>query len=245
MRVRLEFDAEKDLVLPVQYNSILQGFIYHNIRDENYSQFLHDEGYKYGKRKLKFFTFSRIEGRVRVVSGKIYIKPPFSLIISSPIEQFIHDLAENIFRKDRLYIGNQGVVLRKLDVYSPIEFGSRVKIKMLSPAVMYSTIDSPEGKYTHYYSPWDNVFSYLARRNIEMKYEIITGFRPEKAEFRIIPTGPKDDRYQKVLNFKGTVIKGWMGTYYLEGDSELIKLAYDAGICSKNSEGFGCFEVIK
>lgn len=245
MRIRLEFDSENDLVLPVQYNSIIQGFIYRNIKDENYSQFLHEEGYKYGKRKLKFFTFSRLEGKVKIMGNKIRIKPPASLVISSPIENFIHDIAENIFRKDTLYLGNQKVTLRKLDIYSPTNLDSRVKIKMLSPVVMYSTVNNGESKYTHYYSPWDSVFSYLARRNIEMKYEVITGFRPENAKFEIIPTGLKDERYQKIVNFKGTVIKGWMGTYYLEGNPELIKLAYDTGLCSKNSEGFGCFEIIK
>ncbi|MBC7189418.1 hypothetical protein H5U35_04285, partial [Candidatus Aerophobetes bacterium] len=41
-----------------------------------------------------------------------------------------------------------------------------------------------------------------------------------------------------------TLIKGWMGTYRLEGNPELIKFSYDAGLGAKNSQGFGMYEVV-
>ena len=36
-----------------------------------------------------------------------------------------------------------------------------------------------------------------------------------------------------------------MGKYKISGDEKLTRLAYDSGIGSKNSQGFGCFEVVK
>ncbi|MBX6764787.1 MAG: CRISPR-associated endoribonuclease Cas6, partial [Rubrobacteraceae bacterium] len=50
---------------------------------------------------------------------------------------------------------------------------------------------------------------------------------------------------QKVLRFKGTVVKGWMGLYELRMPRPYLQLAYDTGLGSKNSAGFGMFEVIK
>jgi len=49
---------------------------------------------------------------------------------------------------------------------------------------------------------------------------------------------------QKVISYKGTVIKGWMGIYELRGDRELMKLVYDTGLGGKNPQGFGCFEIL-
>jgi len=44
--------------------------------------------------------------------------------------------------------------------------------------------------------------------------------------------------------YKNFLIKGWMGTFRLQGLKKALKLAYDAGLGSKNSQGFGMFEVI-
>jgi len=36
-----------------------------------------------------------------------------------------------------------------------------------------------------------------------------------------------------------------MGIYELKGNPELIRIGYEAGIGSKNCQGFGMFEVMK
>jgi len=49
----------------------------------------------------------------------------------------------------------------------------------------------------------------------------------------------------KVIRYKGTIIKGWMGKYRLTGKPELLTVALDAGLGAKNSQGFGCCEVVE
>ncbi len=48
----------------------------------------------------------------------------------------------------------------------------------------------------------------------------------------------------KIINYKDTIIKGYTGKLRLSGPKELLQLAVDGGIGSKNSQGFGCVEVI-
>ncbi len=50
---------------------------------------------------------------------------------------------------------------------------------------------------------------------------------------------------QKILNFKGTVIKGWTGLYEVNLPEPYFRLAYDAGFGAKNAQGFGMVEVIR
>lgn len=45
--------------------------------------------------------------------------------------------------------------------------------------------------------------------------------------------------------FKGTVIKGWTGLYELSLPEPLFQIAYDTGLGSKNSQGFGMVEVVR
>ena len=113
------------------------------------------------------------------------------------------------------------------------------KNKMLSPLVVYST-DSH--KVTNYYSPEDERFSELISENIE-KYQAFYNVSIDHSNFEIKPV--PGTQKAVVSKYKDFIIKGWMGDYYVKGDKDLVLLAYDAGLGSKNSQGYGCFEFIR
>jgi CRISPR-associated endoribonuclease Cas6 len=46
-------------------------------------------------------------------------------------------------------------------------------------------------------------------------------------------------RAKRLERYKGTWIEGWVGRFLLEGPSELLRLALEAGLGAKNSQGFG------
>ncbi|MCM8901269.1 CRISPR-associated endoribonuclease Cas6 [Caldicoprobacter algeriensis] len=247
MRIKLTFHAEKNIVIPVQYNYLVQAMIYNNISKE-LSDFLHDHGFIINGRQFKLFTFSRLQGRFTIRDKMIEFVPPISLVVASPVERFLRELAEGMLRNDNLTIYGQRVMLTSVAVFpgfEDVDFSEEVTIKMLSPVVAYNTVKKGNSSRTVYFSPWDEWFSELVRINLERKYQLIYGQKLEGSDIRIEPLGPKDDRYCKVLQYKDTVIKGWNGIYRLRGDRRLIKVAYEAGLGSKNSQGFGCFEVIK
>lgn len=250
MRIRLTFSGPEKIVLPVQYNRLVQAMIYNNI-SEDLAVFLHEDGYLYGSRRFKLFTFSRLEGRFHMrADRKIEFTPPIFLTVASPIERFLRELSEGMMRNDNLNLIGQRLNLESIGVYSPFEeedLDNEVVIKMLSPAVAYSTKTEEEtnGPKTWYYSPWDDQFSQLITDNLAKKYELINNNdRLDGAYVDVIPLGPINQRLCKILNYKGTVIKGWLGTYKLAGDKSLIKVAYDTGLGSKNPQGFGCFEIM-
>ena len=245
MRVKFKFGSKEPIIIPVQYNHAIQSMIYSNI-SPGLAEFLHEKGFLFNGRSFKLFTFSRLRGPFKMRNdGKIEFTYSFELTVASPIERFLRELSEGMLRKTDFVLLKQKIFLESVSVTPAIRFedlGDEIKIKMLSPVVAYKT-DKESGK-TVYYSPWDNAFAELVTKNIEKKHFLLTGERLENPQFRIIPTIPKDERYCKVLNYKKTVIKGWLGIYKLQGDKRLIETAYNTGIGSKNPQGFGCFEVI-
>lgn len=247
MRIKLTFNADQKIIIPVQYNYLVQAMIYSNISRE-LSDFLHDQGFIINGRQFKLFTFSRLMGRFKMKGNIIEFTPPINLIVASPVERFLRELAEGMLRNDNLALYGQRLMLSSVAVYNgyeDVDFDEEVTIKMLSPVVAYNTVKKGISSHTVYFSPWDEWFSELIRMNLERKYQLIYGQKLEGSDIRIETLGPKDDRYCKVLQYKDTVIKGWNGIYRLRGDRRLIKVAYEAGLGSKNSQGFGCFEVIK
>jgi len=246
VRIKFRFSSDEPIVIPIQYNHALQSMIYNNISPK-LADFLHDQGFLLNGRSFKLFTFSRLRGPFKMRGdGKIEFPSSVELTVASPIERFLRELSEGMMQKPHLELLKQKIYLESVKVCPSVDFetlGEDIKIKMLSPVVAYRT-DKASGR-TIYYSPWEEAFTELIRENIEKKHFLLTGERLEDRDFEIIPTRAQDRSYCKILNYKGTGIKGWLGIYRLRGDKKLIETAYNTGLGSKNPQGFGCFEIIE
>lgn len=236
---------------PLHYNYAIQGFIYHHI-STNLADFLHERGYRYEKRVYRLFTFSRLMGKYKIEkeSGKIAFAEPFKFQISSPLNEFLQEFAETLARCPDVSIEENSLIVSSIEVqFSPPPISSAL-IRMLSPVTVYSTLSTCDGKKkTYYYSPFEKEFSQLIQKNLVKKYRAFYDTLPASDEFKISPVKVNKGS-EKIIRYtpkKGpdTIIKGWMGIYKIEGNPELIALAYDAGIGSKNSQGFGMFEIVK
>jgi len=241
MRITLEFGADGEIILPLHYNYHIQSFLYRHISPE-LGKFLHDYGFTLGKRKFKMFTFSRLRGKYKIFRDKIKFFPPVYLTISSPLDRFISELGNTLLKTDDLELVKNKIYVESIKVHSEPEIKDKVKIKMLSPIVVYSTLTTKDGKKkTYYYSPYEDEFTELIDKNLRKKYEALYRKKPRARKLKIGIVGRPQE---KILLYRNTIIKGWMGTFILNGNRKLLKLSYYSGLGSKNSQGFGMFEVI-
>ncbi len=242
MRLTLEFNCDKEIILPIQYNYHIQGFIYSHISPE-LGKFLHDHGFLFEKRKFKMFTFSRLEGKYKIMKDVIKFFPPFYLTISSPVDRFISEIGNKLLSNNNLELLNNRVYVSSIKVHPEPKIKDEIRIVTLSPIVVYSTLIKKDGKKkTYYYSPYEEEFVDLIDNNMRKKYEALyrKKIRARKTKIEVIGK-PKE----KVVKYRDTIIKGWMGKFILNGNRNLFKFAYDTGLGSKNSQGFGMFEVIE
>jgi len=242
MRIRITAGVPSGGVdVPVHYNWHLQSYIYSTI-SQPLSFILHDLGFSYGKRRFKLFTFSRLIGRIRILNSIALIKPPIvSFIVSSPLEEFVKDLANQVLKHGELSIGRTSLKVESIDFLEEPELNPPLKIKTLSPITVYSTLLKPDGsKKVYYYTPFENEFSELLTANARKKYHVLTGWHDDGD----IYLEPKKVR-EVVVKFKGAIVRGWNGIFTLKGSRRLIKVVYEAGLGAKNSQGFGMFEVVR
>ncbi len=248
MRIKVELGSEKKVVLPVAYNHIIQGFIYGALSNE-LAEFLHEKGYVLNDRHFKLFTFSRVFGRYRVYKGSIVFDPPVYFYLSSPFVDILEELVNTIFTgSNPLQFGKNNLLCTAVSVLKEpfFERGSYI-IKMLSPMTVYRTEDLRGKKRTYYYGPQEKEFSERIEENLKRKYMLITKSDnlPSRMGFVIEPF-KVDIRHDFILTyFKDTIVKGWMGLYRITGNRELIRVAYDTGLGSKNSAGFGMWELTR
>lgn len=244
MKAKIHISSEKPLSLPINYNYILQAVVLRWIGDSTYQKFVHDTGYTYNKRIYKMYTFSRLQGIYTLDKLKKIITFPHgaSLTISSADNMFLQYLLNNIISNDKFTILDNDVYIDKME-YTNEKLSPPCKIHTLSPIVTYSTFQNENTKKTYYYSPYEKEFSDMLGKNLIKKYIAIYGKEPEDTNFNISIIN-KNNLKESVIIYKATVIKGWSGSFLLDGSKELINIAYDAGLGSKNSQGFGCIEIM-
>ncbi|MFX3623979.1 MAG: CRISPR-associated endoribonuclease Cas6 [Ectobacillus sp.] len=232
------------LQLPLNYQYVMQGFLYRSLTEAKFANFLHEVGFQKGNRTFKLFTFSRLSGahKINIKYKKIIFGDTITWHVSSVLETLIQQLGEYLMFSETIQLYRQLLTVEKVEVSEPQFQKNKLKIEMLSPVTVYSTYEKEEKKKTHYFQPKDPVFPILIESNFENKYEAYYGEKPLHP-FVIRPIQVLD-KYKVVTTFKGHIITGWLGKFEIESSPEQLAFAYDTGIGGRNSQGFGMFEVV-
>lgn len=238
MQIKISFSSDKDIVLPIHYNHIIQGFIYHNI-DDKLSLFLHNKGYMNNGRTFKLFTFSNILKRGRKINKDFNFGKKIAIIVSSPIDDFCKSIANSMLQNDDLILGRNSIKVEQIELFSDNLDMEEIIVETLSPIVMYSTLFKKDGKkFTYYYQARENEFERLIGENLVKKYN---AFYNEDIKPRIhIEIMAKGTIRQNLVYYNNFIVKGESGKFIIKGDNRLLQMGLDAGFGGKNSQGFGC-----
>lgn len=235
MRLMVRHEIDTELVLPINYHHMLQGIIYRHMEaSHGYSDYMHEQGFSYGNRHFKLFTFSLLRGKYEIKGKYIVFRQEVSFEVSSPEIFMIRILAESMLHKGISYGGQY---FPEVEIYLSDEMIEEewIDIKMLSPISVYST-DKSTGK-TYFYTPQDELFGQMVNENFIRKYQACYGVEPDE-DIRIESLRVRaGDKY--VTKYKNYYISGWMGEYRLGGRRKYLDFLYQAGLGSKNSQGFG------
>lgn len=230
--------------IPIHHHLLIQAALY-DLLEDDFARFLHDRGFQFGKRSFKLFVFSRLIGKFDLLKreGKIRFIGPTRLYVSSPLDEFNDAIMNAILRAEGIRLGQAFLQIKNIECRKwDMPEGESFLVRTMSPITVYSTLFKADGrKYTHYYHPREKDFSELIRANLLKKYLLLHGEAPEDSRLQVDPVGEVKEH---ILMYKGTVIKAYGGTFRLTGSRELMKIAFEAGISVKNSQGFGFIEPI-
>ncbi len=244
MQLKLTFDIPNNLTLPLGHHAALQGFIYHLLGENpSYADFLHNEGYIDGAHKFKLFVFGPLQGKHSVSKNRITYYDKVSLEVRSPKKDFCNILMQSLQTVDNAKLFHQEVYLADCSFSKRTITSSDVNIIMQSPITLSTTYYENEKKKTRYISPVDADFSEAFSHNLESKYRAAF-LQDLPSTVNVEPIAfTNSDKY--VTKFNSIYITGWKGAYRLSGNPEILTFLYDTGIGSRNSQGFGMFDVLK
>ncbi len=269
MRIKLTLiPTQKKCAIPINYQYPLSAAIYKILysASSEYATFLHDKGYISEKGKpLKLFTFSYLSiPNVFFKNDMLfaYGAPPCTLFVSSPlIEDFIQNFVVGLFTNQEIAIGNKQTVGRfmitQVESIATPKFSDIENFKCLSPFVLSTMKMKNDKLMPHYYRPDDPGLGEAIRQNLIQKYQTIYKKLPENQSLNFqldknyIERKGGFDKISKLITIKEnneeqkTKIKAIFAPFNLSGSSELMQIAWDAGIGNYCSQGFGMIENVK
>ena len=263
LKLTLHPDTARPSV-PINYQYPLSAAIYRMLAQASpeYAAWLHDHGYRSpADRLLKLFTFSRLFiPSVEFANGVLTAREsaPWDLLVSSPMtDDFVQHFVLGLFQDQKLEIGGKGAVGRfqitQVEALASPVFLPTMQFKTLSPLVV-STMREHNGKLRpYYYRPNDAKLGEAVRQNLLQKYEIIHGHTPEdgRLEFTIdaayLASKGGPEKVSKLITIKEgepeeTRIKGFACPFTLQGNPELMQVAWECGVGDHNSMGCGMVE---
>jgi CRISPR-associated endoribonuclease Cas6 len=241
-------------LLPLNYQYELSAFIYKAIAqaDNEYSYWLHENGFRLNGRPFKLFTFSNLimsqyvivreKGRLRIDSDRI--KWFVSFLPETSTEKFITGLfSEQVFQIGDHKSKVQFRIEQVEALPSPV-FENEMTFRTLSPACI--ALYKEGSKYTEFISPEHPEASGIVLNNLLNKYHTFYG-KPFDEQFDFtfhVTNQPKP----KLITIKTgtpevTNIKGYLFEFKMQAPKELMHIAYECGIGKNGSTGFGMLEV--
>lgn len=254
MRIKIFFRNPGEVILPVNYNHFLTSAIYGYLResDQEYADFLHDEGYALGQKQFKLFTFSRLicpNRKIDEEKEEIHFLSPLTWFVSSPSETFLGGFAASLLSQQKLRVASTTLELRDLTIPELPRFAEEMHFTCLSPITISTVVERNGKKTQYYYRPDDVDFSKKVRQNLIRKYEVIHGEPPENMDFSMEFAADyikkRNGRITKLIKFKDVNIVGVLAPFVCKGNPGLIQIGYECGFGDKNSAGFGMVEVIR
>ncbi len=249
MRIRVICDAGKGIKIPVNYNYYLASIIYSFLEasDPEYAYFLHSDGYLYGDKHFKLFTFSQLLAKHGIEGEYIVLRSIINWFVSSPLETFLTNFASSLLEKREISIYNNRLLVKDVEIPQMPVFKEVMKFRCLSP-VTISTKRERNGRIvTHYCLPTETEFSELVRQNLIKKYELIYNRRPVDDSFTMSfdeeYTKKRNGRITKLIRYKNIDIRGVLCPFLATGSRELMYVGYECGFGDKNSAGFGMVDV--
>ena len=242
MQLKIFIDLKDELILPINYNHILQGIIYHSIEAYNntYAKILHDSGIQNNDNSnhtFKLFSFSKIIGKYKIEENKIKFFDSIFWEIRSVDSYFIH-LLYMAFLQNGINFGNVNLI-PNLKLENKVITEENIHIRTLSPIVVINKISFDKSIYL---SPNDENFEQCLNTNFQNKYNAYYNTFPHN-DIKIF-TDNVSYKDKVVTTVKGIYINAWNGTFYLSSTPDLLTFLYNCGIGSKNSLGFGMFNIL-
>ena len=265
MRLKLTLrSAPRECSIPLSYQYYLSSAIYQLLEKSSpeYSENLHNgkignaiEGHK----KFKHFCFSQLYAEdAQVKDGRLILRRRnVTWYVGMAIEETMRHFVIGLFDRQKFYIGSteNEFLIEQVELLPEPSWQLTMRFRALSPITVSVPVKRFGKLQARYFLADDPQLSEALRTNIIARYKALYNTLPDNLAFFVKPDAKYIEerggsmRVSKLVTIKEgtadeTKVRGFLCPLAIEGNTELIKLAYDSGLGEKGSMGFGMIEEI-
>lgn len=265
MRIQLSLQPKRPFSVTLHYQQYLSAVVYSLIAQASagHAAWLHDRGYGHNGKHFKHFTFSRLmfPERPFIQDGRIFIDGQFQWLVSIYAESTILQLIIGLFERRTVTIGqaNNEARILGVDIIPEPAFSGNMKFVTLSPVLVKKPVNvsrnGNEKLSAEYLMPGHPEAGFYLNKNLVSKYlSLHPEIRETDKSLLFLPDEEyirrKEGKISKLIAFKNgseeeTRMRAFECPFMLEGDTELIRIAYECGLGDNNAMGFGMIETVR
>jgi len=256
MRFKLKlFAINFPAILPLNYQYPLSAVVYKILQqaDSNYSQFLHETGYRQSNslKSFKLFTFSDIKTPFKIQGDRMrMLTPEAEVIVSFHLPQAAETFIKGLFLNQEIEIADKRSRTKfRINQVESVPLGlskepvQEIVLQPLSPIV--SSKPNERGMYD-YLAPEHPDFVPQLMYNWQSKYKTLyndveDAFADAGMEVLLYKNPPKSRLITiKADSIAETKIKGYMNFQLrVKGKLEALELLMNSGVGVYNAQGMG------
>lgn len=239
MQLKIHIKNLNDFAIPMSYNYQLMSAIYRLIGENDHlSEFIHNGGYRSGGAMFKLFCFSPLCGHHRVSGKQLVFEGNISFEVRSPSQEFIDTLRFTLFERSSIRLFDRKLEVKMIEYFDRGIDTNTMRIRTAAPIVLKQTM---ENRSTVYYSPKDSEFDELINLNLYRKFTAAFGIEPPSTVDLTLTGCPK----KVVTRIKDTWVTAYHAGFEMQAHPEVAQFLYDTGLGSRNSQGFGMFDILE
>jgi CRISPR-associated endoribonuclease Cas6 len=239
--------SKKDSIIPFNYQYPMSCWIYNLIRqsDNQFSDFIHNIGYKFENKHFKMFSFSNLyDFGYDVTKFGLKVKSDTAVFkIGFLSNEIALNVIQGLFNQQQLRLGQTYFKIKNVELLNPKIETETIKLRTKSPLVIknYNQI---------YLKPNDEDYETIFENNLKRKYAIAIqkNWLPktelnQSLSIRLLSRRPKKQGIK--IKYEKNQVIGYQYNFELTAPKVLIQTGLLAGFGSGNAQGFGFCEIMK
>lgn len=231
MRIQVDFYVNKDIRFYNPLNEAMTAFIYRciGIGNANYSKQLHEGFKRLGYKKFVYHSYN-ISQNKKTIQFNLK-KGITTLILTSALEDTIVNFAKGLVKIGSVQLFGYSFNIKEIKLMSEPEFSNSEIFNAISPVYATDVNDN-----------WLNIkeTEEKLKENLIEKYYALYDRLPNNTNIKIRILSNQTE----YIRYKKDTFRGYTGLVAIEGDKELIKLAYEGGLGARCGQGMGLLQVL-
>jgi len=263
MRIQLTLQHLPETKVDFNYQYQVSSWIYKTLAqaDGDFAEWLHQQGYVYGKRAYRLFTFGKLHPRRYSIDQKnrmlVLLENTSTLTLSFYVPETMQHFVTGLFEQQRFRLGSLRYAVdfevQMVRILPPPLFKETMRYRCESPMLISKQVEG--NPYPQYLAPDAPDYASLLLQNLLRKWRAwqkVTALSNETPLEESLPSGVPfgfsllSTPRSKLLRVKKTELRGYEFSFELTAPIELHEIGYYAGFGEKNAAaGMGMVQVVR